>query len=154
MQASMKRFYETKKFSKTLKQWYLKLAKTGFQDAEYLDDNLQATRYLRTVGNTLGRSSCEPTVRQDVLEYYQICTHWQHQMQFVGLERFTDKKVTMDILKKIWELHCDGCNYAEIYSGVNSKKKIVGLKKIKKLIKSLEVECFKWHKYSELMEFF
>lgn len=146
----MKRFYESKTFSRTLRQWYKKLQKSGFEDAEYLDSNLEATNYFRTVGNTLGRSSGEPSVRWDVLEYYQICTHWLHHMDSCNLDRFTDKKISVALIKKVWALHCDGLTYSRIYTTINGKKKTVGLKKLKKLIKTLEAEAFSWHKYEDI----
>ena len=153
MQSSMKRFYETKKFSKTLKQWYRKLEKSGFEDAEYLDGNLQATSYFKTVGNTLGRSSCEPTVKDDVLQYYQICSHWRHHMGHTDFNPMLTKKITLQLLHTIWDLHCDGLTYAKIYSSINKRKQVIGLKKLKAVIKQLETECFRWYKYSNFDDF-
>lgn len=149
----MKKFYETRQFLKVLDKWYKKLEKVGFEDAEYLDDNNQPTCFLSSTGNTIGRSSTEPTIREDVLEYYQLCTHWQHHITKHDMKPLLTKKVSEDVVKKIWSLYCDGLPYAKIYTALNKKKKTVGLKKIKKIVKHMEAQCFIWRKSSSLLDF-
>lgn len=137
-----KKFYELKGFTALNRQWYKKLKKSGFTEAEYLDDNMNPTMFMKSVGGTLGRASSATQIKQDVLEYYLMCSQWAHMAPAYDYSMFISKKVSKDLIMKIWVLHCDGLTYSEIYKNINARSQRIGLKKIKKIIFTMESRCF------------
>jgi len=137
-----KKFYESSKFTALNKQWYKKLKKSGFVEAEYLDDKMNPTMFMKSVGGTIGRASSATFIKQDVLEYYLMCSQWAHMAPAYDYSMFISKKVSKDLILKLWALHCDGLTYSEIYKHINARRKRIGLKKIKKIINTMESRCF------------
>lgn len=130
--------------TKLQKQWYNRLAKLGFEDIEILKDDGEFQDYFKTSGNTYGRFSSSMVVKQDVLAYYLLCSHWKYNVE--SLKSLACRKLPLTTILKIWHLHCEGLKYSEIYRQINKKRKSnVGRKRIINLIADLEKRCFRWH---------
>lgn len=124
----------SKEFAKLQKQWYAKLAKSGFEDIEWVNHNTGTghdSGYLK--GSLLSGKAYHPgreLYYQLALNYLTHCSGLKHR----PYHRF------------IWQLHANGATYDEILQQLKKHKKpIVSKYTLYYQIKELAKLCYKWN---------
>lgn len=93
--------FKTANFEKLKKKWYAKLEKSGFQDIEQDEDNLnewEASIFSRHNTKTIAAKQ----------EYFSLAGEFLHNHVFESKRH-----------KKIWEMHCEGASL----DGISKKLK-------------------------------
>lgn len=119
-------------FAKLQKQWYAKLAKSGFDDIEWVDHETgkgHNSAFLK--GSLISGKTYHPGRAL----YYQLAeNYYLHCKNLRGYSRF------------IWKWHCKGFIYSEILKKVKKDyRNAPSLYTLYYQIKKLETLCYKWN---------
>ena len=119
-------------FAAIQKQWYSKLAKTGFKDLEWVDHSTgrgQNSDYLR------GSLAAGKPYHAGRALYYQLATnYYAHCARLKGYNRF------------IWGLHANGATYEDIIAQVKQKyKRKTTIYTLYYQIQELARKCWNWN---------
>lgn len=103
----MTKFYKTSEFKNLEKEWYQKLAKDGFEDAENAAVNWNGDRPLKAWHSF---RSVEPlhTQKQALYDYYDRAKEILDTYEFKS-----------NMHRWIWELHCKGYSKRRIEKVIN-----------------------------------
>lgn len=123
------KYYQAKGFKNLKDEWYARLQKEGFEDAE------QDEIYLKQT--SIGASS---SVSKRALEV--STTSREEYYRYVG-QFLYDYKFQTEREREIWALHTEGTSIREIVKHFQSKKIPTGKDRVQNLIKKVAKEMFK-----------
>ena len=114
------------------KQWYAKLADSGFEDIEWTAGN--SSPYLKNAVQTK-----DPYFFAQKQQYYNMAeAYLQNRMELRGRDRF------------IWKLHAEGATYEEITTAHNSRyKNHKSVYTIYYEVQKILERCKAWHTKQE-----
>lgn len=131
----MSKYYESKQFKKLQKEWYNKIASTGFEDVELFNE---------TFGNAercyLKRPSFKWALKWDsaILEHFRIARNFLAHGIFAS-----------DLDKKIWELYTEGLSIRQIASKLTKEGLPHSAFPIFTRLKTLKVQMYLFNKQHE-----